>query len=240
MLEQPSKISRGGGMSLSGSEVHKDLDDALSALLVSQHFCSTDSPLARTDAAVLPSAMSVAVPEGSVMTIGAQKKLANVSVVEINNGIQALLSRSSGIRLDLGCSDHKPEGWVGIDLRALPGVDIVHDLEDVPYPLPDACCQLILASHIIEHLRPQRMLAIMDELWRLLLPHGQLMIAMPYGVSPRFLQDPTHVNPWTEVTPLYWDPDCAELYKVYRPKPWKVEERQWDHVGDLHIRMAKR
>ena len=151
-----------------------------------------------------------------------------------------IFGQSQGIKLDLGCGAARQPGWIGLDRRALPGIDIVHDLEDVPYPLPDACCQIILASHIIEHLAPQRMLAIMDELWRLLLPDGQLIIAMPYAVGPRFVQDPTHCNPWNEVTPKYFTPDCPQLYSIYTPKPWTIEQLEWDSIGDLHVRMAKR
>ena len=37
--------------------------------------------------------------------------------------------------LDLGCGSVKAEGAVGLDNVGLPGVDIVHDLLDFPYPI---------------------------------------------------------------------------------------------------------
>ena len=37
--------------------------------------------------------------------------------------------------LDLGCGSVKVEGAVGLDNVGIPGVDIVHDLLDFPYPI---------------------------------------------------------------------------------------------------------
>src|SRR2546427_12270220 len=40
--------------------------------------------------------------------------------------------------LDLGCGARKVDGAFGIDIAALPGVDVVHDLERRPYRLPES------------------------------------------------------------------------------------------------------
>ena len=63
-----------------------------------------------------------------------------------------VLRVNAAIRLDLGCGANKQPGFVGMDIRALPGVDIVHDVEDIPWPLPDGCCMAIMASHLVEHI----------------------------------------------------------------------------------------
>ena len=144
-----------------------------------------------------------------------------------------------GIWLDLGCGASKQPHTIGLDRRALPGVDIVHDLEVLPYPLPDACCYRMLASHIVEHLNPALVFAILDEWWRLMRPHGQLLIATPYAGSPRFWQDPSHRHGWMEATAQYFDPDYP-LWKVYEPRPWKIEENAWHSVHDLNIILSKR
>ncbi len=142
------------------------------------------------------------------------------------------------IFLDVGCSDHKMSGSIGIDKRPLSGVDIVHDIEVLPWPLPDACCRRILMSHIVEHLKPWCIMDIFDELWRVMEDHGQLLIATPYAGSPRFWQDPTHVHGFMEATAQYFDPDYP-LYQVYRPKPWKIEQNVWHSVGDMEIILSK-
>ena len=142
------------------------------------------------------------------------------------------------IFLDLACGDRKSPGAVGLDIRPLDGVDIVHDLRRLPWPLPDAACHRILASHILEHLPPDVVFAVMDECWRVMQTGGQLLVAMPYGASPRALQDPSHYRCWTEVCPQYFDPQYP-LYQVYRPKPWKVELNEWHSVGDLNVIFSK-
>ena len=117
------------------------------------------------------------------------------------------------IKLDVGCGEKKHAGFVGMDRRKLADVDIVHDLEVVPYPLPDGCCVEIVASHVYEHLKPWLSLVVMDEWWRLLMPDGVLVVTVPYGVSARFVQDPTHCNPANEHTWEYFDPRFG-LYRV--------------------------
>jgi len=65
---------------------------------------------------------------------------------------QALLA-TRFVKLDLGCGDNKQGAdWIGMDYRPLPGVDIVHDLELFPYPLPDQSVDLVMASHVLEHI----------------------------------------------------------------------------------------
>ena len=119
-----------------------------------------------------------------------------------------------GIMLDIGCGGNKQPSFTGMDRRELPGVDIVHDLEVFPYPLEDESCLTIVGSHIVEHIKPWLMLDFMNELWRILIPGGQLALSMPYGVSYGFVQDPTHCNSVNEATWTYFDPDHP-LYQIY-------------------------
>lgn len=67
---------------------------------------------------------------------------------------QIIKENSQGISLDIGCSGYKTKGFIGLDMREAPGVDIVHNLEKFPYPLPDESCSRIIASHLLEHINP--------------------------------------------------------------------------------------
>src|SRR5207244_2893228 len=107
--------------------------------------------------------------------------------------IEALLNSKKGIFLDVGCSDHKSSGSVGMDKRAVKGVDIVHDIEVLPWPLPDACVSRMLMSHIVEHLNPSLVIAIFNEAWRVMLPEAQLLIAMRSEEHTSELQSPDHL-----------------------------------------------
>lgn len=159
--------------------------------------------------------------------------------VEMSDRLQEALADHKLLRLDMGCGLGRQEGFYGIDRRALETVDLVHDLEDPPYPLPDECCQVMLASHVVEHLKPWLLVDIMNEWWRLMVPEATLMIATPYYTSPGFAQDPTHVHGWSEITPYYFDPD-APLYGIYQPRPWKILKVDWVSHGNLEIVMSKR
>lgn len=69
--------------------------------------------------------------------------------------IEALLQEHNlGIKLDIGCGANKQVGFVGMDVRELPGVDIVHNMEQFPFPLPDESCSMVVASHVLEHVNP--------------------------------------------------------------------------------------
>ena len=159
----------------------------------------------------------------------------------MTKALQKLLSRKGGILLDLGCGSNKQPGeWLGMDKRKIPGVDLVWDLEKLPYPLPDESCLSIIGSHIVEHIKPWLMIDFMNELWRITKPNGQLFFVHPYGVNPLFVQDPTHCNPCSEATWQYFDPDWP-LYKVYEPKPWKLENGPvWQNDGLMQVLFRKR
>lgn len=133
------------------------------------------------------------------------------------------LSTHLSIRLDVGCGSRKQKGFVGLDRRALPGVDIVHDLEQTPWPLPDSCASVIVLSHVWEHITPSRTLAVMAEIHRVAQHDALVMIAGPYGLGYRYQQDPTHCNPTNDATFTYFDPHHG-LYGVYEPPPMHLEQ----------------
>lgn len=144
-----------------------------------------------------------------------------------------------GILLDVGCGKNRKAGWVGLDRKPQPSVDIVHDIEELPWPLEDNTCAVILMSHLWEHIKPWLSIPVMDEMWRLLEPEGQLQITCPYGYSPGYLQDPTHCNPATELTWQYFDP-AYELYKEYEPKPWRIIRCEHQVFGNMIAVMVPR
>ena len=137
-------------------------------------------------------------------------------------------------RLNVGCGRNIQEGWVNLDSAALPGVDIVCDLENVretPIVLPGESVDQFLISHVIEHVRDS--LGLMQELWRLATPGATAVIRVPHGGSDDAWEDPTHVRAYFPGSfgyfsqPFYskadygyqadWNPDKLTLL-VYRSR----------------------
>jgi SAM-dependent methyltransferase len=160
--------------------------------------------------------------------------------------IKDLLSQSQGIQLDIGCGANKQPDFVGIDIRPLAGVDIVWDLEEQPWPLPDECVLRAVSHHLVEHIDPHKFgfVHFMDEVWRIMKPGGQFAISCPHGSSQGFIQDPTHVNPINETTWAYFDPEEPRsqglLYSIYKPKPWRIDFLEWNPAANIEVLLVKR
>lgn len=152
-----------------------------------------------------------------------------------------LKKHNDGIRLDIGAGFNKQPGFVGLDMRDVKGIDIVHNAEIVPYPLPADSCHTLMASHLIEHLCPKNMINIFNEWWRILKVGGQAWVTCPYGKSFGYMQDPTHCNMLNEATMFYFDPTHQSgLWEIYRPLPWKIERNSWFENGNMEIILSKR
>jgi len=155
------------------------------------------------------------------------------------------LTKYTGIRLDIGCGANKQTGCVGIDIRALEGVDIVHDLQVFPWPLGDESVIQAMSSHVVEHINPADFgfINFMDEVWRILKPGAQFAVSHPYGGSARYYQDPTHVNAITEATWGYFAPNDPYgngfLWDIYKPKPWAIDKLYAHPYGDIEILLRK-
>jgi SAM-dependent methyltransferase len=97
--------------------------------------------------------------------------------------------------LHLGCGGDIRAGWINLDSRALPGVDVVADLDacrEKPLPFPADSIDEFLGSHVLEHLSDP--LAFLQELHRVARHGAKLVFRVPYGSSDDADQDPTHVR----------------------------------------------
>lgn len=93
-------------------------------------------------------------------------------------------------RLNVGCGHLAREGWVNLDIAALPGVDLVHDLDSGPLPAADGAFDEIECMDVLEHVR--ELPDVMRELHRVLAPGGRLVIEGPHFTSYTWPTDPTH------------------------------------------------
>jgi SAM-dependent methyltransferase len=97
--------------------------------------------------------------------------------------------------LHIGPGKKVLKGATSIDILELPGVQVVHDLDCVPWPFADNSFDLIYAHNVFEHLSDQ--VAIMEEMWRLLKPKGRIVIAVPHFRCVDAFTDSTHKHFFT-------------------------------------------
>ncbi|MBS9393563.1 MAG: class I SAM-dependent methyltransferase [Dolichospermum sp. LBC05a] len=116
-----------------------------------------------------------------------------------------LSASSKLICIDLGCGTHKAEGFIGVDLVAADGVDVIANLNG-HFPFPDNSVDFIKAHDIIEHL-PDR-IHTMNEIWRILKPNVTVDISVPSTDGRGAFQDPTHVSFWNINSFMYY---CQEF-----------------------------
>lgn len=92
--------------------------------------------------------------------------------------------------LDVGCGASKIPSAIGIDQFPLPGVDVVHNLNILPWPFGSEIFDMIIFSHSISHLAD--LPAVILECHRLLKRGGVIEIIAPHYTSDNFNTDPTH------------------------------------------------
>jgi len=94
--------------------------------------------------------------------------------------------------LDIGCGANKTPGAVGMDINPRTAADVIHDLDDVPYPFGDDEFDEVIGRHVIEHVRDP--MSVMSELHRITRPGGLVKLVAPHWTNPDWATDLTHRN----------------------------------------------
>ncbi|MDG4763910.1 glycosyltransferase [Solwaraspora sp. WMMD406] len=130
--------------------------------------------------------------------VNAQIQKRTVEIYDSNIELNALAwSRRLGlVALDLGAAHNKPEGYLGLDRIAGPGVDIACDVNLGRIDLPDNSVGVVRATDFLEHV-PDK-IALFNELYRILAPGGLLLSLTPSTDGRGAFQDPTHVSFYNE------------------------------------------
>jgi ubiquinone/menaquinone biosynthesis C-methylase UbiE len=110
------------------------------------------------------------------------------------------------LRLNLGSGNLPLEGYVNVDTRDRPGVDLVADATALPFP--DGAAVEVQASSLLEHFRDPY--AVLDEAHRVLAPEGVLVVRVPSPWSQAGLLDPSHVfladlKQWRQILGGYFE-----------------------------------
>lgn len=86
------------------------------------------------------------------------------------------------MKVNLGCGVEILEGYVNVDVRQLPGVDIVCDLKDLSQ-FEDGSWDECRMSHVIEHFTEAEARAILKQIFCKLKPGGRLEVYCPDAMT---------------------------------------------------------
>ncbi len=153
---------------------------------------------------------------------------------------------SGELKINLGAGEDQFAGYVNVDFVDLPGIDVVHNLMDFPYPFEDGCASEIKAVDVLEHLdnyttdRRPSVIAFIEECHRILKPGGELFIQTP-GYDAEFLWlDVTHVRGFHPQSMDFFDPDThyGKTTGFYSKAKFKVRAEQLENKN-LRFWMTK-
>lgn len=117
------------------------------------------------------------------------------------------------MKLDLGCGTRKADGFIGVDIRAFEGVDVICNLAADAWPWKDETVEEARCSHFIEHLEPVERIHFVNELHRVMKRGATALIVAPHWASMRAYGDLTHK----------WPPVC-EMWFSYLRRAWRDTE----------------
>lgn len=125
--------------------------------------------------------------------------------------------------LDLGCGRDKAPGAIGVDRSPDTAADVVHDLDQVPWPFADEQFDLILCRDVLEHLAD--VVATMEEIHRLGKPGCEIRVRVPHFSSVHAFTDVTHRHFFSSESFLCFDPRQARYPHVSRARFETVSRR---------------
>jgi FkbM family methyltransferase len=117
------------------------------------------------------------------------------------------------LRVDIGCGDSKPNGFIGVDICPGEQVDIVADISQA-FPFEDSSVDELRAYDVVEHL-PDR-INTMNEIWRVCKPGAKINIVVPSSDGRGAFQDPTHISFWNINSFRYYSIQYPPYYNLCR------------------------
>lgn len=157
----------------------------------------------------------------------------NQKVVDTLNEIDEIIAEVEGVKINIGAGTDIQEGYVNVDMVELPGIDVVHNLMNYPWPFEDSSANEIRAIDVLEHLPPyigeeHGVIKFINECWRILKPGGELYIQTP-GWKAEFLWiDPTHVRGFDIQSMDFFDPEkpFGKSTGFYSPHKFSVRAEE--------------
>jgi SAM-dependent methyltransferase len=133
--------------------------------------------------------------------------------------------------LDIGCGKSKALGCIGVDRVALPGVDIVHDLDHFPWPFSDDEFSIVYANHFLEHV--SHIIETLAEIHRISTRDGRLICRVPHYASDNFHTDLTHKVAFGYRSFDHFSINGKAAYDFYAPFKFEILRRRIKFMSPL-------
>ncbi len=108
------------------------------------------------------------------------------------------------MKLDIGAGNSSDQNFIKMDIYNFGNINVVHDMEEIPYPFESESIEEIRANHSLEHCSHNSIQDILNECYRLLKKDGIIRIEVPCLESSikRFLLVPDEEK-WASVEMEY-------------------------------------
>ena len=126
-------------------------------------------------------------------------------------------------KLNLGCGADIKEDYLNLDFYPQLGVDIVHDINDIPWPIEDNSFEEVFCSHTLEHVNSLE--DAMKEIWRVSKSGAIIKIRVPHFSCGVYYRDLSHKRPFSYFTMDYfcdasidYGRKNSDLFKIIKRK----------------------
>lgn len=141
-----------------------------------------------------------------------EKKGVEMEIIDKKN-VLINLDTSRKVKLELGCGGQKKhDDAIGIDAIDYPCVDIVGDIFDVLQKIPDKTIHEVSSYHFFEHV--DNLSKLVNEIERVLVEKGKLLVVVPHFSNPYYYSDYTHKSTFGLYSFSYFASDSIFTLKV--------------------------
>lgn len=122
-------------------------------------------------------------------------------------------------KIDLGCGNRKQRDCIGLDLRKTADTDVVCEIFNF-LPIAKESVDVVECNQFLEHFTLADIYSLLEKIWKILKPDGQLIVAVPNMGTYSAISDTDHKF----ITDLaHWEGILRGYFTSVRVKPYGVK-----------------